>query len=65
MNKFDVRWHDGFEIVFHAQRVKFGSDYMWFVDENGEETWVPMRSVRKVRKINEAIAKISKAAKAA
>jgi len=51
MQKFDVRWYDGFERVFETKRAKFGSDYFWFVDSTDVVNWIPLRGVRRIHEV--------------
>ena len=44
----NVRWHDGYLETFEVDSsdIRFGSDLLWFVQANGENRHIPLRSVR-------------------
>lgn len=46
MNVVNVRWHDGYLETFRAVQVRFGSDLLWLVQDDGANRHIPLRSVR-------------------
>lgn len=46
VNVVNVRWHDGYLEAFRAVQVRFGSDLLWLVQDDGANRHIPLRSVR-------------------